>query len=270
MSGVDQQLAPGIAPEASPEPAPYEPRERPLRRARISPVIAGVLVAALTIGVALGVGQGVNAIVGVPAQSGSPGLATEPYAFEFTQPGSAAPVTYDRCRAIRVVVNPEGAPEGYADVLGEALEEVSGASGFTFDLIGETDDTSFDRRVAVATPGHPVDPVLIGWASAEEVARLAGDVVGSAGSVAVRRRDGSLELTTGAIALDRTTFADLADSDEGHAEAVAILEHELGHLLGLAHVADPDELMYPRLVGQRGFGTGDRSGLARLGSAPCA
>ena len=40
-----------------------------------------------------------------------------------------------------------------------------------------------------------------------------------------------------------------------------ILAHELGHVLGLDHVDDVDELMNAEYVGQDGFGPGDRDGL---------
>jgi hypothetical protein len=56
---------------------------------------------------------------------------------------------------------------------------------------------------------------------------------------------------------------------DGRAAARAIVMHELGHLVGLQHVAAPDQLMYERNVGQHDFGSGDREGLRQLGLGPC-
>lgn len=50
----------------------------------------------------------------------------------------------------------------------------------------------------------------------------------------------------------------------------ADLLHELGHLVGLAHVDEPTELMYDGNVGQLDFGPGDRQGLAVLGNGECS
>jgi predicted Zn-dependent protease len=45
--------------------------------------------------------------------------------------------------------------------------------------------------------------------------------------------------------------------------------HELGHLVGLAHVQDEHELMYAENIGQLDFGRGDLAGLARVGATAC-
>ena len=67
------------------------------------------------------------------------------------------------------------------------------------------------------------------------------------------------------------------DSIEPYALAVisaagffgSILLHELGHLVGLDHVPDEGELMYPQSITQTTYGPGDREGLARLGAISC-
>jgi hypothetical protein len=48
-----------------------------------------------------------------------------------------------------------------------------------------------------------------------------------------------------------------------------LLLHELGHVVGLAHVQDPAQLMYPviRTRNWSGWRAGDRAGLVRLGRA---
>jgi predicted Zn-dependent protease len=45
--------------------------------------------------------------------------------------------------------------------------------------------------------------------------------------------------------------------------------HELGHVVGLAHVDDPTELMYERNEGRSDWGPGDLTGLEALGKGLC-
>ncbi|MGJ9411746.1 matrixin family metalloprotease [Aeromicrobium sp. CF4.19] len=49
----------------------------------------------------------------------------------------------------------------------------------------------------------------------------------------------------------------------------AVLLHELAHLVGLDHVDDTDELMYPT-SGPLEWGPGDLAGLEALGEGRCA
>ena len=52
--------------------------------------------------------------------------------------------------------------------------------------------------------------------------------------------------------------------------ARAIVLHELGHLVGLAHVANPTQLMLPEASpGVVDFAAGDLTGLAQLGAGAC-
>jgi predicted Zn-dependent protease len=72
------------------------------------------------------------------------------------------------------------------------------------------------------------------------------------------------------VKLDADEFALLAGQTDGTPLMRAIVLHELGHVVGLAHVDDPRELMYGDNVGLLDFGAGDRAGLARVGSGSCS
>ena len=185
------------------------------------------------------------------------------YAFTATQRGSKEPVAYDPCRVIEVAVNPEGAPDDYDELVDTAIERTGDATGLRFVRVGTTDDRDFSRRAGIAS--RP--PVLVAWATSEEVPDLEGDIAGIGGSAAMDAGTGRLRYVTGIVVLDQDTFGDFEDDEQPLAQA--IMDHEFGHLVGLDHVDDPGELMNDGNVGVTTYGPGDREGLARLGSVAC-
>jgi hypothetical protein len=74
---------------------------------------------------------------------------------------------------------------------------------------------------------------------------------------------------TGSVSLDTSDFETILARPDGEAEARAIVMHELGHVVGLAHVDDPAQLMNADNVGLTNFGPGDLAGLALLGKGRC-
>jgi len=90
-----------------------------------------------------------------------------------------------------------------------------------------------------------------------------GEPVGGSGR-------GSLRYVTGMVLLNRDYLGQAARWQGGPQRVRAVILHELGHLVGLDHVDDPHELMYPRptVLGDD-FADGDRRGLAALSSGPC-
>lgn len=183
------------------------------------------------------------------------------YAFMQTQRGSDEPIAYDPCRPVQVLVNPRGAPDNYDELVDTGLAHTSAATGLKFVRVGLTDDRD------VTTGGLAQRrPVLIAWATPDEVPDLAGEVAGIGGSVAVGR-PGRMRYVTGRVVLDRDLFASFGADQAPYAQA--IVDHELGHVVGLDHVDDPGELMYEATLERITYGPGDREGLARLGSVDC-
>ena len=133
--------------------------------------------------------------------------------------------------------------------------------------VGPTDDRPFNP-LRSAPFGGTAQPVVIGFADDEEIEGLAGDVAGLGGSVATRNDLGRDYLVTGSVALDTDVFDDESTGVE-RADLQAIVDHELGHVVGLDHVDDPAELMFASNVGLTDYGPGDLEGMARLGSIPC-
>jgi hypothetical protein len=182
------------------------------------------------------------------------------YAFEQTQRGSDTPVSYDPCQPIRYVVNTDGGPSDALPMIRDAVAEASRRSGFEFRYDGPTDDRTFKRDGG---------PVLIGFARSGELKDLPenGDAVGLGGSTMLTDGTGYRRYVTGIVALKASWFRE-ADEQGLDDEERAVVLHELGHVLGLDHVDDPDELMYPTIE-RTSYGPGDLEGLAELGSVGC-
>lgn len=186
------------------------------------------------------------------------------YAFFATQPGGEQPVAWNPCAPIRYVVNPACAPAGWERLVDVSIDTVSEAAGLRFEYGGTTDDRDFSERVGF----RGAEPVLIGWAEADEVPDLADEVAGLGGPV-TRTNRGVSRYVSGMVVLDQDSFAGLAAEPDGAGQQQAIVLHELGHLVGLDHVDDPGELMYAENIGRTTFGPGDLTGLALLGGVPC-
>lgn len=291
---ADRRLA------AVPAPSPRSRRPRRVRNVvrrvasavlRPSTVRTFMVLAFVLVGLSwanLGGGAGGSLVLGgsssdrptpSAADSDTPlGIAPEPparpgrYAFMTLQDDGATPVTYDPCRPIHIVVNDADAPWVAAQLLDDALTGITEATGLQFVVEGRTsEEPRIDRpEYQRGRYGDRWAPVLVAWTDPETVPDLAGEVAGLAGSTAVQVDGSTWVYVSGIVYLDAPDFVQILDEPHGWEQARAIVLHELGHLVGLAHVEDQRELMDHR--GHRftvDFGAGDLAGLARLGRGPC-
>lgn len=206
--------------------------------------------------------------LGRPASLAIESLA---HAFIQLQSDDKTPVAYDPCRPIHVVVNSRTAPPGADALLAEALSATSIATGLQFIVDGPTDEAPSTDRSAYVPDRYPGRwaPVLVAWSDPAESSSLGGDVAGLGGSSPLSTDDGTVYVS-GSIELDGPQMAQLAAGLGGTASARAVIEHELGHVVGLDHVDDPSQLMNPSGDGSvTGFAAGDLTGLARLGTGRC-
>lgn len=215
-----------------------------------------------------------TATAGSSEPLGVPQLApAQPGAYEFLmlQRGSDEPVGYDPCRPIRYVVNERTAPAGTDMLVRDAIETMQKITGLKFVYEGTTDETVTTDRPAFqpARYGDRWAPVLIAWSDPVELPELAGDIAGIGGSTAVQAsRNGPAAYVSGLVAIDGPQVRELYRSLAGRLQARGLLLHEFGHLLGLAHVDDPAQLMHGSsgTVDPQG---GDVAGLVRLGGMEC-
>lgn len=201
------------------------------------------------------------------------------YRFQYTQGGGtgggadaggadgAEPVAWSPCRPVHVVVDPTGAPPTlHADVQ-VALGEVAAATGLVFADDGLTaEPASVDREsFQPSRYGDRWAPVLVAFADEAAVPALAGTLGIAQVQPVTDRWAGREFLVSGTVYL----HTDLLAPGRAPADYQAVLRHELAHVVGLDHVDDPTQLMYP-VAGVTTFQAGDLTGLAALGDGACA
>lgn len=180
-----------------------------------------------------------------------------------------SPVRWNPCEPIRWVLDPDHAPEQGREALSLAMARITAVSGLEFEFVGMTDELpDAERSLVTEGPDGPRwAPVLISWVPADSIDLPLSDMErGVAVPVAVRE-GGDRVFVTGQVVLnaDKTLLPMFEDR---HASWGAVLLHELGHLVGLDHVSDPEQLMAPTPgFGEVRFGDGDRAGLEAVGTA---
>jgi hypothetical protein len=203
----------------------------------------------------LGIGGGVAAVV-VLILIVKAAIGSESYEFLATQGDN--PVTWNHCKAIRYQVNPKGAPADWQEIVHAAVSDIEDASGFVFADRGTTVKTQLIGSGLY--PGNEWKPVLIVWSDRYQNQSLEGNIIGRGGSRTIEV-NGVRRYVIGQVSLDST--------EKDSFETRMVLEHELGHVLGLDHTSDRSQLMYAGYHGQRGLGKGDIAGLKRLHDVPC-
>ena len=203
-----------------------------------------------------------------------PEAASTSYAFLDTQEtakGQTVPVAWSPCRPIHVVVDASGAPKEFVSDVVASLGAVSLATGLVFAIDGLTTEPATTDRASFQPTryGDRWAPVLVRFTDAAAVPEIKGDVVGLATTQSVEdRRSGLMFYVSATVYLDTTM---LKEPDyRGVPVYVPVLRHELGHVVGLDHIGDPDQMMHPSSSDVLTFAEGDLAGLAQLGEGACA
>lgn len=176
-----------------------------------------------------------------------PGAGTQAFLFESFS-GSVA--RWDPCDVLEYWVNVDDAPNQQAiDSMNAAIRTVEEATGIDFVYRGTT---------SAGTSLDPVDGIdaVIGFSRPERTPALGGSVIGVGGGWF-----GEREVVYG------YAFVDVTDGLGTGRRLQAVFMHEIAHMMGLAHVNDANELMYPFATSRTTFGTGDLEGLYLMGAA---
>ncbi len=254
-----------VAPRA-PGPLPL-PSDR--RRAGGGTVLVLVLVLVLVVASAVlaqsararGAALGTVVAVDQPAAAAAGWGAT--YVDAAGRPGR-----WDPCQPIHYVVNERSAPVSARADLDEALRRLSAASGLQFVDDGASEEVPARGRASYqpARYGRRWAPLLIAWVSSGSAdVGLDGRSVGVSIAAAVPGTAGP-HLVSGLVALD--AGQPLPSGFGPGTTQGEVLLHELAHAVGLGHVLDATQVMYPQTTHSESvFGAGDRAGLAAVGAA---
>jgi hypothetical protein len=266
---VDPSLPEALLSTSPPPPTP-PPWGGPGRGAVAAVLAVGALVAALVVGAGL---SSVGFTTGsAPGDDGPTGIATgassDGYAV-WARNDDGVPVRWDACSPIDLVLSPDGAPPGVKDDLDEAVARLVEATGLELRITGTTDERPQADRPPYQPDryGHRWAPVLVAWARPHEGGiRLRTTDRGVAVPIAVGP-SGDRTYVTAQVAFN----ADRTDLEPGfHDRSVSwgsTVLHELVHVLGLDHVADPTQLMYVHPgEGPVVLGEGDLAGLTAVGA----
>jgi hypothetical protein len=208
-----------------------------------------------------------------PAPLGAPGppeVGSDSYAFLAVN-GDGSPVGYSPCRPLHYVVNAALVPAGAQQLIPDAIDTISRATGIRFIYDGASEEQPSAQRAPYqpGTYGDRWAPLLISWTTPDAAPQLQGKVIGTGGSTHFSFDNGPRTFVTGSLELDAAQIREELRRPDGRLYATAVILHELSHVMGLEHVDDPRQLMYPEIGTPEGLAAGDLNGLYELSKAQC-
>ena len=194
-----------------------------------------------------------------PAPTPAPDLSQPPtrgsHAFLFNSP--VGPARWDPCRPIRYLVNAEYATPNQRQRMNEALASASANTGLSFAYAGET-TVGHNLFGSIETIPAGVDALLI-FGRPGITSGLTSPAVAGLGGGSFTWNQHNAWVLSGAA------MVNVDNTGDGQLHR-AVWLHELGHMLGLEHVTDRAELMYPTAGSVFSYQNGDREGLWHLGA----
>jgi Matrixin len=187
--------------------------------------------------------------------------------------GERVPIRWNPCQPIEYEIEYQVRPRGAGDAIRAAIDQTSSATGIAFRSDGLTDVSP--RKVLsggflVDPLGSVYRPVLI----AVVTHRVFRSFAPSKRALAFAHPErGTQRLddqyVSGAVVVD----GGVRYASGGRWSLGLVVQHELGHLVGLAHVSAPDELMFSVEEARNtipdpisGWGAGDLRGLELVGA----
>jgi len=215
---------------------------------------------------------GVLGVAGSIAPSASAAAVTDPgYVLYTNADGSIA--RWNPCHTIHYRVNDaSGGPGALGDVF-SAVTQLETASGLQLVYDGPSTDIPQSDYAAATNPDNPA-PLLIAWAAPGQSNVLTGGSELGFSGTTVKSWTGPdgvahpTQIVSGYTVFAATPALTGGFGPASYATRGRMLLHELGHIAGLMHTTDPNQVMYPIVDGRAGsYAAGDLAGLAHVGAA---
>ena len=188
-----------------------------------------------------------------PAPVASTGLAragaTDPAVYELTSPTHAGqPVQWLACRPIEYRINPTDMPAGMVGTVKASMAVLAAQTGVRFRYAGPTTHT-------FASTAHATTPTIYFAFTAKR--RTAGQVFGGAdgGEIGVGGPAAAWSRDAAGRTFEAVTYGRVLLSSRFRAPRTgvgvtwqALILHEVGHALNLAHRGGPASVMHPMLT----------------------
>lgn len=216
-------------------------------------------------------------VVAQPGVAQAAAGSAKSYAFMSQSQGSGLVARWNPCGgAIDYRVNLDRAPKGSLSEVKTAFGRISAATGLTFRYAGTTSvipqaSKGFNGRYPAGTE------VVIAWVNPGKHskwlpagARALGMGGGSWRSAYTANGADALKMIEGAVVLNAPAVGKMKRGFGAASGGVtgAVLMHEIGHAIGLAHPAqnDKSQIMYHTITSKKAvWGAGDLVGLNALG-----
>jgi len=180
------------------------------------------------------------------------------------------PYRWDHCSTIHYQVDLGQMDDRVLDDVNEAVRRISRPSGLAFEFDGVVHESVNDLVdsgdfVTATTAGLHWSPVLIAFRSRSAM-RALGVPRALGVAMPITTRLDADQFVSGVVVINASVG--LEDGFDRAPSMGTVLQHELGHVVGLGHILDPFQLMSPMPI-VTDWGTGERAGLKELGEGPC-
>lgn len=258
-------------PGTDPVPSPAAARAHRPRPVALLLALAVVMV----VGIAAVVVQGVRG--SSPAAAGGEQFSLN----HWTDPdGVVHLVRWDPCRTITYAVNTDlsaasaGGRDGALRDAQRAMDRAASRTGLTFRFVGRTHEVPDNNGGQGWSARQRAADIVIAWVTPSTSDLLtkvsSGYASGTGGWMWKAWSDGHkwrLAIGRGFVVVNALQRNDYAPGFGPGRTRGALLLHEVGHALGLNHVGNTAEIMYPTMLrrSSSSYKFGDRAGLHRVG-----